>query len=143
MKSSRSMIVDPSPSGVNPANTLNPITHGILKIMIRIRLTSVLFFLDHPNKSISKEIIFSNTATSVVNAAKLKNRKNNPPHTHPPATCAKIFGIVINIRLGPAPGSIPYAKHAGIIMKPAISATIVSSTVIFTASPNNLWSFSI
>ena len=42
-------------------------------------------------------MIFSNTATTVVNAANVRNRKKNAPKILPPAICVKILGIVIKI----------------------------------------------
>ncbi len=76
----------------------------------------------------------------VVNAAKVRNKKNSAAHTRPPGIWANILGIVMKIRLGPAPGSIPNAKQDGIMINPAINATKVSSAVILTASPARLLS---
>lgn len=42
---------------------------------------SIRAFQIEPNISISKEMIFSNTATSVVKAANVRNRKNSAPHS--------------------------------------------------------------
>ena len=47
----------------------------------------------------------------------------------------KILGRVMKISEGPAPGSMPKLKQAGMIIIPAIKATKVSSTVTLTASP--------
>ena len=91
----------------------------------------------------SKEIIFSNTATTVVNAAKVRNRKKSPPQNAPPGIWAKILGMVIKIRLGPDPGSMPKAKQAGMMMNPAVSATLVSRAVMLTASPRSARSLGI
>ena len=143
MKSSRSMIFVPAPNGSNPANTLKPSTQGILNTTSITTFASTLLRLDHPSRSIANEIIFSNTATIVVNAAKVRNRKNNAAHALPPGICAKILGIVMKIKLGPAPGSMPKAKQEGIMMNPAISATNVSNAVILTASPVRLRSLPI
>ena len=77
------------------------------RIITRTALTRTLFFLVHPNRSISNAMIFSNTAIIVDSAAKVRNRKNSALHKNPPGICAKILGSVINTRLGPAPGSIP------------------------------------
>ena len=84
MKSSRSMIFVPAPNGSNPANTLKPSTQGILNTTSITTFASTLLRLDHPSRSIANEIIFSNTATIVVNAAKVRNRKNNAAHALPP-----------------------------------------------------------
>ena len=136
------MMLVPLPNGSNPARILNPRTQGMLSRMISTALTRTLLFLDQSNKSISKDMIFSNTATIVENAANVRNRKNKALHNCPPVIWANIFGIVINTRLGPDPGSIPKEKHAGMIMNPAISATNVSRAVMLTASPVRLLSLS-
>ena len=82
-------------------------------------------------------IIFSKTAITVDNAAKLINKKNKVPHNLPLGIELNMFGSVTNINPGPAPGFIPYAKHAGKIIKPAVKATKVSSPVIIKLSPIN------
>ena len=63
------------------------------------------------------------------------NTKKSPPQSCPPGMLAKMLGIVMKISPGPALGSMPYAKQAGIIINPAISATSVSSAVMRTHSP--------
>ena len=45
------------------------------------------------------------------------------------------MGSVMNTRLGPEPGSTPNAKHDGKMTRPAMSATMVSSTATRSASP--------
>ena len=82
-----------------------------------------------------KETIFSNTPTIVERAAKNRNRKNKDPQIRPPAICVKIFGSVINTSPGPAAGSTPKAKHAGMTISPAISATKVSKRTMLKDSP--------
>ncbi len=62
-------------------------------------LTRTLFCRDHPNRSISKAMMFSNTAMIVDSAAKVRNRKNRALHTNPPGICAKILGSVMKTRL--------------------------------------------
>ena len=96
---------------------------------------STLFFLDQPKRSMSNAMMFSKTAMTVVSAANERNTKNSAPQICPPFICEKMFGIVRKISDGPASGSTPKAKHAGMMMKPAISATSVSSAVTVTASP--------
>ena len=71
----------------------------MLSRMIKTALTATLLFLDHPKRSISKEMIFSNTATTVVKAANVRNKKKSPPQKAPPGIWAKILGMVIKIRL--------------------------------------------
>mgnify|MGYP007017232598 CR=1 FL=1 len=137
------MIFVPAPNGSKPARTLNPRTQGMLSTLTMTTFTDTLLLLLQPNRSIENEIIFSNTATIVVIAANVRNKKNNAPHILPPGIWANIFGIVMKIRLGPAPGSIPNAKQDGIMINHAISATNVSNAVILTASPVRLRSLPI
>ena len=101
------MMVEPAPSGWNPESTLKPSTQGILSTVSKTALIRTLFFLDHPYRSMPKAMIFSNTAMTVVSAAKLKNTKNMAPQSLPPAICAKIFGMVMKIRRGPESGWMP------------------------------------
>ena len=49
--------------------------HGIDNRIIAIIFTTTAFFLSHPHESMAKEIMFSNTAITVDNAAKERNRK--------------------------------------------------------------------
>ena len=57
----------------------------------------------NPNYELGADIdkIFSNTASTVDNAAKDIKTKNRLPHTLPPGRLLNIFGNVINIRLFP------------------------------------------
>ena len=71
------MIPDPGPRGWIPDSTLNPRIHGIDNTIIATILTATAFFLSQPQRSIAKEIMFSNTAMTVDSAAKDKNRKNS------------------------------------------------------------------
>ena len=80
-------------------------------------------------------MIFSNTAISVVIAANPMKRKNSAPQSLPPLIFAKMFGRVTNSRPGPDPGFTPYAKHAGKMISPAMSATEVSRAMTRIASP--------
>ena len=80
-------------------------------------------------------MIFSNTATTVEKAAKVRKRKKSAPQSLPPLIFAKIFGRVMKISPGPASGLTPKAKQAGIMIKPAIRATKVSNAVTVMASP--------
>ena len=63
----------PSPIGAKPLQRLKPRAHGRERIMTSMALTSTDFFLEHPNRSMANEIIFSNTAITVDNAAKTMN----------------------------------------------------------------------
>ncbi len=125
----------PGPKGCMPESTLKPRTAGMDKIMISTMFTATAFVLDTPNKSIAKEMMFSNTAMTVESAAKDKNKKNSIPQMRPPAIWLNIWGSVIKIREGPEPGSIPKEKQAGMIIMPAINATNVSSMPMLMASP--------
>ena len=83
----------------------------------------------------TKLMRFSNTAMIVESAAKLMNTKNRAPQSRPPGICENTPGSVTNTREGPSPGFTPNAKHAGKMMRPATSATNVSSPQMRTASP--------
>lgn len=82
-------------------------------------------------------MIFSKTAIIVDKAAKLIKIKNNAPQSWPAAIWLKILGRVTNTNPGPCPASIPKAKQAGIITKPANKATVVSKAQILKVSPVN------
>ncbi len=125
----------PAPRGWMPESTLKPRTAGR-----ESRITSIIFMhtalgRDTPKRSMAKEIIFSKTAITVESAAKDKNRKNRVPQILPPAIWLKIWGRVMKIREGPASGSTPKAKQAGIMISPAINATKVSKIPMLMASP--------
>ena len=135
IKSSRSIMFVPAPSGWKPDHTLNPRIHGILKTVIRRILIPTALVLFHPNRSIQKETMFSKTPTMVDSAAQNKNRKNKEPQIRPPAICVKMFGSVMNTSPGPASGSTPKAKQEGITISPAISATQVSRSTMLRDSP--------
>ena len=107
----------------------------MLRTVIRRMLITTDFARFHPNRSIQKETIFSNTPTMVESAAQNKNRKNKEPQIRPPAICVKIFGSVINTSPGPASGSTPNAKQEGMTINPAIMATQVSRSTMLTDSP--------
>lgn len=78
-KSSKSIMFVPEPSGVKPDKTLKPRIQGIERSITAIILISTAFFLEQPHKSIAKEIIFSNTAITVDNAAKDKRGRTVSP----------------------------------------------------------------
>ena len=76
--------------------------------------------------SIAYETMFSNTAITVVIAAKLMKIKNKEPHSLPHGSTLNMFGRVTNTKPGPEPASMPNAALAGKIIKPAIKAARVS-----------------
>ena len=140
IKSSRSRIVESPPKGLKPDQTLNPSAHGNARTNIPIPHMRQVFLRLIPVSSMKFAITFSYTAKAVESAAKVMNRKKNPPHSLPRAIFENTLGMVIKRRLGPELTSIPYEKHAGKIIRPAITATNVSSNDTFTASPNSLLS---
>ena len=71
--------------------------------------------------------MFSSTAMTVVRAAKLMKIKKSIPHSWPPGILLNTLGRVTNTRPGPEPASTSKAKQAGKMMRPAMSATTVSS----------------
>ena len=142
-KSSRSRTVEPSPKGAMNPHTLKPSTQGMERRMINAMLAKTAFLTEQPVRSVAKDTIFWKTAMTVDAAAKDIKRKNKVPQNRPPAMWLNTFGRVMKIRLGPCPGSIPYAKHAGKMIRPAIKATKVSNTITLTASPVRLRSLPI
>ena len=95
-----------------PIYKLYPSTHGIESKVIAMALTKLDFFLLHPVNSIPQEMIFSNTARIVENAAKDINTKNRLPHNLPIGIWLKIFGRVIKISPGPEVWSTLNVKQA-------------------------------
>ena len=89
--------------------------------MISTRLTAQDFWRLHPVSSIPQEMMFSNTARIVENAAKNINKKNRLPQSLPSGIWLKIFGRVIKIRLGPEVWSTWNVKHAGKMISPGDS----------------------
>ena len=141
IKSSRSMMFVPSPKICIPDHGPKPRIAGIERMITRTIFTITAFLRLHPHRSMAKDRIFSNTATTVDRAAHAIKRKNNAPQSLPPIIWLNTFGSVINTSPGPAPGSTLNAKHAGIMIMPAISATKVSSTRILRLSPASVRSF--
>ena len=128
IKSSRSIIVEPSPNGVMKDRRLNPSKQGNESTSIKTQLIKQAFLRLILNISVKHAIIFSKTAKTVDIAAKLIKTKNNPPQSLPNGILLKIFGNVIKIRLGPLLTSTPKAEQAGKIIKPEVNATNVSKT---------------
>ena len=96
---------------------------------------TVAFFRDQPKLSMQQAMMFSNTASTVVKLAKVRNRKNNAPHSRPPAMLTNTRGRVRKIREGPLSASMPKLKQAGKMIMPDMKATKVSRQQIRTASP--------
>lgn len=141
MKSSRSIIVFIFAIGIsNPFQRLKPKQQGRLPNIMTTKLIIILFFLDHPFRSIQNAMIFSNTAITVESAAKLRKIKNIVPKKEPIGMFEKTFGRVSKTKLGPLPGFTLNAKHAGKIINPATIATNTSRLPIVIASPNKLLS---
>ena len=98
-------------------------------------LNSATFLREAPVRSMQQDMMFSNTASTVENAANAMNTKNRLPHKRPIGMWLKILGRVTKIRFGPLSGETPNAKHAGKMIKPAVNATNVSRMATLTASP--------
>jgi len=71
-------------------------------------------------------ITASNILIREVIPAKQTDKKKRTENSLPIGICLNTFGKVINIKDGPADGSIPKANTAGIIASAASSAAIVS-----------------
>ena len=97
IKSSKSSIPEPAPSGCILLQILNPKTQGIDSSSISIQLITQALALLIWNKSLVQDIIFSNTASTVDIAANDINTKNKLPHNLPSGMWLNILGRVINI----------------------------------------------
>ena len=142
-KSSKSSTAPPNTANPSQLHKLYPSTHGIESKIIAMALTKLDFFLLHPVNSIPQEMIFSNTARIVENAAKDINTKNRLPHNLPIGIWLKIFGRVIKISPGPEVWSTLNVKQAGKIISPEVIATNVSKRAMFKDSPSKERSFPI
>ena len=116
----------------------------LVEMLAAIGILLLITILTYPsfnklNKKTEEKFDYS-TKTIVENAAKDINRKNKAPQSLPPAIWLNTFGSVINTSPGPAPGSTPNAKHAGMMINPAINATNVSRIRILTLSPASVHS---
>ena len=84
IKSSRSMMVVPSPRICTPDQGPKPSTAGMERTITSTILASTAFLRSHPSSSMEKARMFSNTAITVDKAANAINRKNRAPHSLPP-----------------------------------------------------------
>ena len=124
----------PSPKGLMNFSTLYPRAQGSDRTKTVSPTVSAAFLLEKWNSSISSATRFSNTAITVVIAARvMKRKKRNPQHLPPPIS-EKMFGRLRKISPGPEPGLIPKEKQIGKIISPAVRATNVSSTMMNTLS---------
>ena len=82
-KSSKSSTEPPNIEKPSQASTLYPSTQGSESRMMSTRFTVLDFFLLQPVSSATQEIIFSNTARIVENAANDMNMKKRLPHSLP------------------------------------------------------------
>lgn len=87
-----------------PDNRFEPSAQGRLITISMTRLMITLFLRLHPSKSIQNAMMFSNTAITVLSAAKLKKIKNNVPHRLPKGMLANTLGKVTNTSDGPLSG---------------------------------------
>ena len=103
---------------------------------ITIPMNTVDFLRLQCSSSSNVETALSVSAIELVTAANSTNKKNTIPIAVPKPILAKTFGMVINIREGPAcsvSGSPPEnAKTAGIIIRPAMIAIAVSKISTFS-----------
>ncbi len=105
MKSQRSITAVPSPRGWKELQTLKPRAQGTERTATMMALVTAAFLRFHFHSSMVKAMRFSNTATTVVIAAKLMNRKKRVPHSRPPTMLLKMFGRTTKISPGPCAGS--------------------------------------
>ena len=140
-KSSNPMIS--LPRMVKSLNMVIPKIQGRDNRNMAIPFMSAAFFTLQFHRSCAKDMIFWNTAIMVESAAKDMNRKNSAPQNLPPFMALNTLGRVTNTRPGPYPGLTLKAEHAGKMISPAMSATMVSRIVMLTASPVSLCSLPI
>ena len=89
----------------------------------------------HPVSSLTQARIFSQTASTVENAANVMNRKNTVPQMRPPLMVLNTAAIVSNRSAGPALTSSPSDVQAGKMISPDMIATKVSRTMTLIDSP--------
>ena len=115
------------------------------KIIIIMAITFVPNFLLQPNSSENVETALSVRAIALVTAANNTSAKNRIPMILPKPMLAKIFGIVINIRDGPALSVLwsppEKANTAGIIIRLAMMAIAVSKISTCSVDSSMLTSF--
>ena len=70
-------------------------------------MISATFLRLQPKVSMQVDMMFSMTAMTVENEAKVMNRKKSVPHRRPPVMLTNTFGRVTKIRLGPEVTSTP------------------------------------
>ena len=106
MKSQKSSHAEPGANGWNE-NALYP--RAVVSASRKIPIPQITqpFGRLQPVSSRTQARIFSNTASSVENAANTMNRKKSAPQKRPPAMLLKTVAIVSNRRDGPAFTSIP------------------------------------
>ena len=129
------------PIGWKSRNTLNPKIAGKDRMLRAIQFPHTARFLLTFLSSIVMETIFSNTAIIVDIAANDINTKNRVPQILPFTIWLNTLGNVMKRRDGPASGWMLNAKHAGIIINPAVSATKVSKNTILRDSLASFRSF--
>ena len=114
---------------VNLENLNDP---GIRKSIFEF-MNGAVYVLDGGIQKVSKGI-FILAPNNVDIDANIINTKNIVPHILPPAMLLNTLGSVINNNDGPESGRTPKAKHAGIIIIPAVIAINVSSITTFKDS---------
>ena len=117
------------------------------KTIINKTFIIAIFVLESLVFSSQNDIMFSKTAITVDNDAKIINKKKIVPIILPPGICVNILVKVVNKNDAPKfPTSATVCpplkvNAAGKIIKPDINATVVSKLTMVTASPSNLFSF--
>ena len=87
-------------------------------------------FLGSLNRFCHDSLTASNILIKLVMPAKATDRKNITANSLPIGICRKISGRVINIRGGPAFGSMPNANTAGMMARAAMMAATVSKKAV-------------
>ena len=87
-------------------------------------------FLESLNRVCHDSLTASNILIRLVMPAKATDRKNITAKSLPMGICRNMPGRVMNIRGGPALGSMPNANTAGIMARAAIMAATVSKNAV-------------
>ena len=109
--------------------------HRAPRSQVAQKMTITAFLRDIPRSSTRYAAPTSNIEMDDVSAATTIVRKNRietilPSAAEEDTIVPKMYGSVSNMRPGPAPGSIPAAKTAGMIANPAMSANSRSNAAV-------------
>ena len=131
MKSSASRKSLPKTCGMWPPTES---AEGTPSSVIAAPIASADFARFQCSSSTAKVTTTSKSDMHEVKAAMKSSAKNAKEKIAPIGICAKTAGSVTNVSPGPEPASMPNAKTAGKMTRPAMKATEVSSSTIVRVS---------